>query len=411
MSDAADASEPSPAEDAASPDEGPRGPYGVDRPPPLTGVAGEDRLPPLPEPELDEPPAWPWHQRALGAGVRGALAYAGGIPLAVYILIEEFHRFDAEWIWGNAVALVCAVVLFLWERRGVRWWSTALRLAGAGATAAVVGPITFVWLDNLGDPARAYSLMARLARPDRLMALVGFMLGAAIVVPLLGAWVYLRARTQRLVPQVLAGGLTLAVPSVILLGASEGDAVVIGLLLLVTSGLVPLGGWFGDRYAERFDPAAPVPRRPVDMRLALCLALTPAWALSGLFAVSVTNIRIYDHHAHPRYQLRELALAQQTFHEEEGVFAGNLAQLAGLEGGRLDSDAGVARGLEGGYVFRMIRGRLSPSTTWAVAADPAGEGPDAKQFFIINHAGRVRSSWEPIPFDPDWCELPDEDDE
>jgi hypothetical protein len=366
-----------------------------------------DRATPYTDP-FDDPTHWPLHQRLLGALVRAGGVTLGFLPVALFLLASEGFDWAIARLVG--VGFVVAVCVLGFERRDARWWWVFARLAAAGVVAAIVTPLTWLWLENLGDPAAAYGSLGRMLRRGRLTGFLALALLMAIYAGTCGLLVYVRAKTTRLPAFVAAGLLTLLFPITYLLTVSWGDGLVWALVLAVTGVAVPLGLAFGDRLAKRIDPNSPSPPDGSSLR--------PTFAVAGVIAIVALEVPLFGANPYSRPPggevgaigaLRTLTTAQALFREGDKDGDGILNYAASLTelGEQWLIDDRVKTGVRGGYVFRLLRSASEPEFRWTAAADPiAGSGH--RRHFAVNHNGVIHQSLEPIALDPIQCELPDD---
>ena len=356
---------------------------------------------PLPEPAPELGPVaqrWPIHQRLIGAALRAAIMFLGTLPFAFWILHKQYN-WDWDWLIGVLVVGLCGFVLLAFEARGSAWWKVSLRLFAAGTSVAVVFPMASVWLDNIGDPSAAYRQLTQVLRPRNLLLAALSVLGFGLSFVLLGLWIYVRNRTARALPHMLAGTVTVLVPAMFLLSSANVGAG--WAFWLMTAGLlVPLAAWQGDRVARRFDPAAPQPTEE-DVRLTFAVAAPILWvAISVPLGMSAHIPYGTNPTRNVPGSLDALSRAQTSFQGGvgNGEFAGSLPELIQT------SDYGrEGLGVRTGYVYRLIRGRSNPREAWAAAADPVEPG---YPHYVINHKGVVYRSESAVPLDPDGCGLP-----
>jgi hypothetical protein len=358
------------------------------------------------------------HELVVGSLLRGALAIAGLLPIAVMALVEAGPQLELLQVFGGL--FVYAVALFLSERRGAPWPETALRLAVGGLVGAALGMFGGMSLEYAGEPWRAWEELVKGLGNIGAFELLLSVLMIVLVTEVIGAWFHVRARTNRPLPQVITGVLLTGLPTLFVFLLEHNvrwEEVVAGLCVVLSGGLVPLFVALGEQLlVSRWDPQAPTASRG---------EVRPQVAGAGLIVLGVLGtITVLMPRGGGRYggneasaigALKTINTSQTLFREGDkdgnGTldYAGSTAELSDTT--LIDSILG--QGHKQGYVFRVIHSAPTSEFLWMAAADPIALDDGTlkwRRAFVTNHAGVIyyrAADQGPVPLDPVDCKIPD----
>lgn len=359
------------------------------------------------------------HEHVVGSFLRGALALAGLLPVAVALLFEAGPQFELLQVFAGL--FVYAVAVFAVERRGAPWPETALRLAVGGVVGAALGSFGGMSLEYAGEPWRAWEELVQALGHIGLFELLMTTLGIVLVTEVIGVWFHVRARTNRVKPQVITGVVLTGLPTLLfwLLESNlNPDEVVGGICALLSGVLVPLFVALGERrLVSRFDPQAPAASRG-EVRPQVAGAGLIVLGVLGTIAVLMPDGRRYRHWGESAAigALKTLNTSQTLFREGDKDnnntldYAGSTLELSDTT----MIDGVLGQGVKQGYLFRVIHSAPTSEFLWAAAADPMGPvGVMGRRAFMTNHAGVIYyrpigdDDAGPVPLDPVECKIPD----
>jgi hypothetical protein len=300
----------------------------------------------------------------------------------------------------------------LLERRDPRQAGVLLRASAAGLVATLLAPIGAIGVKNVGSQGGAIRDLSGMS----LEAIGGFLVGAglvALLVPLWGVLLLVRARTARVAPQTVAAAFT-------------------GFLVAVLDALDHVGGGHDPRpffaltiggalggaalalleraLGPRLDPRAPAPEE------------RGAWLLLGVWAApvlvaSAVLLTVFDGHHHGGEEtsaigsLKRITTAQTMFaqsdKDRDGTenYAASLSELSDPNHGSL-IDAELGSGTKYGYAFATTCDPAHPTERWCAIADPVPtwSHPSGTRRFWTNQAGQIYyasvESTPPLTLDP-----------
>lgn len=330
-------------------------------------------------------------ERLLGGALRGLAVAVAVLPACA--LAGRSGRFA---LGASAAAGVVAATYFVLERRDRGLPGAAWRLAVAMLVALIAVPAANEWA-RFHDPVRPGAGVDAVTDwlGDRIDWLLDDPWRFARVFPallagvLLGGWAYVRTRTAAAWPQVIAGFITLSACFTV-----RDDGVAAALFGALAPALVVRAE---RTLVARVDPRAPVPVER-DPR-----PLLAAWTLVLLLALSL----------HTRDRNRSLSPPGAWSSSANGAIP---ALNAVLRAQRLGGDgvhastaelpsfvaAGVRGGVFQGYVLRLVRSAVSP-TTFGAAADPTGPA-GTNRFLVLRPDGGLSVWPRPALLDPVTCE-------
>jgi hypothetical protein len=345
----------------------------------------------------DEPARWPLHQRLVGVLIRTAAMTLAFVPAALYVgVLAEGLEVGALYVVFAAVVSFC---LLAPERRDDPSVLPLLRLVGSGVLAAVLVPVAYVSVTNVGSPEGSYAEVQRLL--DRPSALLETVVTCAVVAPLLGALFLVRARTRRLAPQVVGATATVLVLVVTRPRSGQQDLPSLDLLVLAaTAGLVPVALVLTERWTVRLDPRAPRPGE-VDPRptLAACaFALLLVSFVPGLMRSFRLRARSSAGTHDSTASLYLPMVDMQIGH----LLKDPATRPRSL--GELPDDDRLWTGLFQRHAVRLV---TSPDgERWAVAVDRLGHCQEPVISGARDHTGRSVGYRRPRAIDPETCLAP-----